>query len=1226
MGKHKQEDIKGGLAKPEAVALTVAPTGRVMRLRREVTQRRSLDSLKVEPAQKRATPTRRGRRQSARNANKILVSDTLGYFDDDDEDEKPKSKPKLDTARNRVREEIAAQTMVKRDTFILSHKNYFLPLLPENNYVSKLAKFAKSDAKISEYTELAVQPKGVTATMKPYQLSGLSFLVHMYNNGMSGMLGDEMGLGKTLQTLSLFQYLEERDAASGVASDEKRPYLVICPLSVLDSWVNEARRWVPDLKVLRFHGPASERDHLKKVASGQQDRFGNETNQSKKRKADRKLGKKVSKLPSGGGKDNDDYKIVITTYETFMSEHSWFKKAFVWRYSVLDEGHRIKNNATDVSKSLQGLKAEYRLILTGTPLQNNLHEMWALLHWLYPEVFIEKTAELFKASFNLTKGHVSTTVIDDARRLLELVMLRRMKSDPSVNLGLPPKEEILLYVPLTPMQRFWYTRLLTNMGDGLLEDLFTDAKTKEKEALARETKEDQKWSKIAEIEKHADEKPDEWQETREIMKQALEQEKNDSSTKSAWMKLMNLVMQLRKCCSHPYLLPNAAPQPYELGEHVIRASGKFIVLEKLLKEAILARGKKVLIFSSFTRTLSCCEDLLALMGGRGDSFKYLRYDGATGRARRNLAIRMFNDVASPYKVMLLSTRAGGLGINLASASDVIFMDEDWNPQITLQAEARAHRIGQTKPVTIYKLCTQGTVEEQMMGRIRKKLYLSAKITESMQTIHGDSAQSKKKKRGPEANTDDMPQLDTSQLMSLVRRGAQTLSHPQIDVTEMLNWDFDTVIEKCRDKPLDHHIHLEGHAASDADEEKWLSVIERVECAVFDGKRYQRENEAESKTNVLPTEITRQDRRQGKNTTVIIGGYAVSKESLNCGAWEAVPTMAGKDPRLADVKRRKKEPINHEEHCHVCYDGGEVSVAFQESVSLTDHFTQVILCTGCPRTYHKDCLKQHFKADPNAWNGFYCPQHECTDCGKKTTDAGGLIFRCRWCPRGYCEDCLDWDKTKLIGENLPEYETLGMPENQQAYYIHCPGCFEWGEENAEAGVWFTDIERRYANEYDSWLESKQIERQMYEEQMMRMNIDEVKDYEDVDAVDGPETEMMPDVIDYDVLRSVRSDDVVEDVMEDVMAYEEPRGASEQLSSLGEPPSLVDSTVETPATVESGLSTPNLTLKFVINNRRDARKKRKVFDDDDGDYDDSGEWDMSTDPLMAAAKKVKVSGGS
>lgn len=175
----------------------------------------------------------------------------------------------------------------------------------------------------------------------------------------------------------------------------------------------------------------------------------------------------------------------------------------------------------------------------------------------------------------------------------------------------------------------------------------------------------------------------------------------------------------------------------------------------------MKKKEKILIFSGFTRMLDCCEDLLALRGGGGQNFRYTRLDGGTGRARRNLGIRMFNQDSSDYRVMLISTRAGGLGINLTSASTVVMVDHDWNPQIMLQAEARAHRIGQTKPVTVYKLCTQGTVEEQMMGRIQKKLYLSAKVTESMQDVHTPA----KVKKGPggkiiAAADDDMPQLDT----------------------------------------------------------------------------------------------------------------------------------------------------------------------------------------------------------------------------------------------------------------------------------------------------------------------------------------------------------------------------------------------------------------------------------------------------------------------------------
>ncbi|KAF2129671.1 ISWI chromatin-remodeling complex ATPase ISW2 [Dothidotthia symphoricarpi CBS 119687] len=1007
------------------------------------------------------------RRSTRSRKSNILESDTLDITPPPSS--KRKALPrKLDTARARLRDDIAHKTKAKADNFLVANKDFFLPLLPPTNYVSRLV--TRHDAKpIVEYTELTDQPEGVTATMKPYQLSGLSYLVHLYNNGFSGILGDEMGLGKTLQTLSLFQHLEELDEKNGVTSEELRPYLVVCPLSVLNSWVTEAQKWVPGLRVLRFHGAVNERARLKRVAVGLEDLKGNETSQAKDRKASRKAGIKVGKISKDQG--SSSFKIIVTTYDTFQAEQAWFKMTFLWRYVVLDEGHKIKSSVTQISTALRNISSEYRLILTGTPLQNNLAEMWALLAWLYPNVFVDTTEVLFKESFDLNRGKVNRQTMDDARRLLELIMLRRMKDSPSVQLGLPPKEEILLYVPLTPMQRFWYTRLLTRVDDRMLNELFADGKQKEKAAITEDAKEKEILDRMEKLGHSAG--TSEWEETAEIMRQAIAKEQVGSEVKSAWQKLMNLVMQLRKCCSHPYLLPDVAPDPYYLGGHVIRASGKFILLDKLLRHSIFEQGKKVLIFSGFTRTLDCCEDLLSLISNQGERFRHLRLDGGSARARRNLDIRLFNQQGSEYKVMLLSTRAGGLGINLTSAEDVIFLDEDWNPQITLQAEARAHRIGQTKPVTIYKLCTQGTVEEQMMGRIRKKLYLSAKITESMQNIHGKQTVTKSK--GRQSIAEDMPQMDTSQLKTLVRRGAQTLSHPEIDATEMIQWDLETMMAKCRDKPADLANPEASH--SEMDEEKWLSVMERVECAVFDGKRYQRKLDtkaSQAAANILPDTITREDRRRGKNTTVMLNGYAINKESMNCGAWEAVPTLAGKDPRLADPVREGRRQFAHESHCLSCFEG--------------DDNAHMITCKSCPRAYHFDCLDAPYQAKVRGFTGFFCPQHNCTDCAKNTTDAGGLIFRCRWCPRGFCEDCLDWDATVLVGENLPELELLGEGPSPGGFYVKCPDCIDQCKDSAEHNDWLTGMEEAYKDQHDIWVrERAQAQREMEERDALAANM-------------------------------------------------------------------------------------------------------------------------------------------
>jgi SWI/SNF-related matrix-associated actin-dependent regulator of chromatin subfamily A member 5 len=204
------------------------------------------------------------------------------------------------------------------------------------------------------------------------------------------------------------------------------------------------------------------------------------------------------------------------------------------------------------------------------------------------------------------------------------------------------------------------------------------------------------------------------------------------------------------------------------------------------------------------------------------------------------------------------------------------------------------------------------------------------------------------------------------------------------------------------------------------EKKWLSEMERVEASIFEGKKLGKALKGSNK-EVAAEYFNREDRRVGKETTVMVDGFAISKESMNCGDWEAVPTMAGKDPRLAEPKRAKKAPIEPQSHCQVCMDGGEL-----------------YCCQACPRAYHRACLDKEYKAKAKSWQ-FTCPQHHCFDCHQSTSDAGGMLYRCRWCENAYCEDCLDFDKTELIGNTLKEYQLLGYPEATQAFYIQCNRC-------------------------------------------------------------------------------------------------------------------------------------------------------------------------------------------
>lgn len=298
-------------------------------------------------------------------------------------------------------------------------------------------------------------------------------------------------------------------------------------------------------------------------------------------------------------------------------------------------------------------------------------------------------------------------------------------------------------------------------------------------------------------------------------------------------------------------------------------------------------------------------------------------------------------------------------------------------------------------------------------------------------------------------------MGTSELMSLVRRGAQALAHREIDVNEMLGWDWETTLSECKHKSFE----MEGkpkaeHSAEEREqqEQEWLASMEKVESYVFDGKKYARKA-AVRKEEASAEDLVREDRRIGKNVTVMVDGFAVNKESMRCEDWEAVPTMAGKDLRLAEPKREKRRAVENQDvsqvparptvlrrvslnlrdtqYCQVCWEGG-----------------QIVCCTGCPRAYHYDCLDDECKGKSKR-GMFYCSQHECFDCGGKTSNAGGLIFRCRWCERGYCEDCLEWDRTEFIGDTLPEYTQLGFPAVNQACYIVCPICIEQHEQDPAA---------------------------------------------------------------------------------------------------------------------------------------------------------------------------------
>jgi SWI/SNF-related matrix-associated actin-dependent regulator of chromatin subfamily A member 5 len=465
-------------------------------------------------------------------------------------------------------------------------------------------------------------------TLRDYQIEGLNWLIKLYDNGVNGILADEMGLGKTVQTIAFLAYLKFIRKING-------PHIIVVPKSVISNWISQTAKWCPDLTVFKFHGDKDEREEMKKN----------------------------DLLP---GK----FDLCVTSYEIAIKEKAALNR-FQWKYIIIDEAHRIKNENSVLSQCVRLFDTQYRLLLTGTPLQNNLHELWALLNFLLPEVF--DNAEDFDAWFNLKEGQAETEIITQLHKVLKPFMLRRLKSD--VETAIPPKKEIIVECGMSKMQKEWYRSILT----------------KDINALKGGEK----------------------------------------------LRLLNIVMQLRKCCNHPYLFDGAEPgPPYTLDTHLINNAGKMVLLDRLLTK-LKTQGSRVLIFSQMTRMLDILEDYCYFK-----QYQYCRIDGQTSGDVREASMDEFNKEGSEKFIFLLSTRAGGLGINLATADTVVIYDSDWNPQADLQAQDRCHRIGQKKPVNVYRLITKDSIEEKIYQRAVKKLYLDAVVIQQGRLVEQEKKMSK----------------------------------------------------------------------------------------------------------------------------------------------------------------------------------------------------------------------------------------------------------------------------------------------------------------------------------------------------------------------------------------------------------------------------------------------------------------------------------------------------
>lgn len=518
----------------------------------------------------------------------------------------------------------------------------------EHEEDAELLKEEDSDDDESIEFQFRDSPAYVNGQLRPYQIQGVNWLVSLHKNKIAGILADEMGLGKTLQTISFLGYLRYIEKIPG-------PFLVIAPKSTLNNWLREINRWTPDVSAFILQGDKEERADL------------------------------IQKKLLGC-----DFDVVIASYEIIIREKSPLKK-INWEYIIIDEAHRIKNEESMLSQVLREFTSRNRLLITGTPLQNNLHELWALLNFLLPDIFSD--AQDFDDWFSSESTEEDQDkIVRQLHTVLQPFLLRRIKSD--VETSLLPKKELNLYVGMSNMQKKWYKKILEKDLDAV---------------------------------------------------------NGSNGSKESKTRLLNIMMQLRKCCNHPYLFDGAEPgPPYTTDEHLVYNAAKLQVLDKLLKK-LKEEGSRVLIFSQMSRLLDILEDYCYFR-----NYEYCRIDGSTAHEDRIQAIDDYNAPDSKKFVFLLTTRAGGLGINLTSADVVVLYDSDWNPQADLQAMDRAHRIGQKKQVKVFRLVTDNSVEEKILERATQKLRLDQLV------IQQNRISSKKKEN--KADSKDA-------LLSMIQHGA-----------------------------------------------------------------------------------------------------------------------------------------------------------------------------------------------------------------------------------------------------------------------------------------------------------------------------------------------------------------------------------------------------------------------------------------------------------------------
>ena len=586
----------------------------------------------------------------------------------------------------------------------------------------------------SRMTKLEEQPSYIKGgELREFQLKGLNFLALNWTRGNNVILADEMGLGKTVQTVSFLSWLRNQ-------RDQEGPFLVVAPLSVIPAWCDTFNHWAPDINYVVYLGPEAARASIREY-----------------------------ELYVDGNPKKTKFNVLVTSYDYILADADHLK-GIKWQVLAVDEAHRLKNRESQLYFKLNNFGVPCKVLITGTPIQNNLAELSALLDFLNPgKVLIDEELELLSTADDKEGADEQ---LDEAKRMKTQTKLRELhtaiapfilrRTKETVESDLPPKTEKIIRVELSDVQLDYYKNILTRNYAAL-----SDASNGHKQSL------------------------------------------------------LNIMMELKKVSNHPYMFHGAeervlggSTRREDQIKGLIKSSGKMMLLDQLLAK-LRKDGHRVLIFSQMVKMLDILGDYLRVRG-----YQFQRLDGTIPAGPRRMAINHFNAEDSDDFCFLLSTRAGGLGINLMTADTVIIYDSDWNPQADLQAMARAHRIGQKRPVNVYRLVAKQTIEEEVVKRARNKLFLEYLTIQAGVTDEGKEFREQFKERG--LNIDE---AKTSEDISMIlKMRSQNLFEQSGNQEKLEQLDIDAILENAEvtKTDVDDKINL---SSGGIDWDNWMQVTD-----------------------------------------------------------------------------------------------------------------------------------------------------------------------------------------------------------------------------------------------------------------------------------------------------------------------------------------------------------------------------------------------------------------